>query len=103
MPRLRRADPVVVAALERAPVIGEGRRHAVHPFARADVRARGGLDDGLAVLVHAHQEVHLVAAQAVIAGDAVRADFLQGVPQVGIAIGVVDGCGEEVLRHYTRS
>ncbi len=32
--RLRRADPVVVAALEPAPVVGEGLRHPVDPLAR---------------------------------------------------------------------
>src|SRR2546421_2582514 len=103
--RLGRADPIVVRAFERAPIVGERRRHAVHPFARADVRPRGRLDHGLAVLVHAHQEVHLVAAQAAVPGDAVRADFFQSVPQVGIAIGVVDGRREKVLRalHYSGS
>ncbi len=36
----------------------------------------------------------LIAAQPVIAGDTVGADFLQGVTEVGIAIGVIDGGGE---------
>src|SRR5438093_13617655 len=50
--------------------------------------------------------MHLVAAQPVVASDTVRADLLQGVPQVRIAIGVVDGGGEvELLAppHYRRS
>src|SRR5438105_1456440 len=38
-----------------------------------------------------------------LAADAVRADFFQSVPEVGIAIGVVDGRREKVLRalHYS--
>src|SRR6266550_1340186 len=61
------------------------------------------LDDGLAMLVHPHEKMHLIAPQPAIARDAVGADFLQGVPQVGIAVGVIDGGGDVELRHYTRS
>src|SRR5256885_11706955 len=103
--RRGRPDPVVVAAFEPAPVVGEGRGHAVHPLARPprDAGARGRLDHRLAVLVHPHEKVHLIAPQPVIARDAIGADFLQGVTQVGIAVGVIDGCGEIELRHYNRS
>src|SRR2546421_3277999 len=38
--RLRRTAPIVVRAFERAPIRGERRGHAVHPFPRADVRPR---------------------------------------------------------------
>ena len=105
VPRLGRADPVVVTALEPAPVVGERPRHAVDPVARRDVGARRRLNDRLAVLVHPHEKMHVVAAQPVIARDTVRADLLQGVPEVGIAIGVIDGGGEvePLTRHYTRS
>ncbi len=98
VPGLGRADPVVVAALEPPPVVREGPGHAVDPRARRHVPARRRLNHRLAVLVHSHQEMHLVAAQAPVAGDAVGADLLQGVPQVGIAVGIVDRGGEVELR-----
>src|SRR5437867_5236145 len=53
--RLRRPDPVVVAALEPPPVAGERLRHAVDPLTRRDVGTRRGLNDRLAVLVHSHE------------------------------------------------
>src|SRR6185503_4352814 len=106
VPRLRRADPIVVAALEPAPVVGERFGHAVDPLARGDVAARGRLNHRLAVLIHPHEIVHLVAAQPVVAGDAVRADLLQRVAEVRIAIRVIDGGREVDLLappHYNRS
>jgi hypothetical protein len=63
----------------------------------------GGLRDLLPVLVHPDQEVDVVAAQAVIPRDGVRADLLERVPEVRIAVGVVDRGGEEEARgHATR-
>src|SRR2546423_11191778 len=103
MARLRGADPVVIAALELAPIVGECSGHAVDPLAWRDATARRRLNDGLAVLVHAHEEMHLTSSQAMIAGDAVRANLFQRVAQVGIAIGVIDGGGEVELRHYACS
>src|SRR5882762_1164752 len=102
--RLRRADPVVVAALEPAPVVGEGLRHPVDPLARRNGGAGRRLNHRLAVLVHPHEKMDLVAAQPVIAGDTVGADFLQGVAEVGIAIGVIDGGSEvEFLARHLES
>ena len=51
----------------------------------------------LGVLVHPHEEVHLVAPQPPVAGDGVGAHLFQRVPQVGIAVGVVDGGGQVKL------
>ena len=95
VPRLGGADPVVVAAVEPAPVAHEGIGHAVDPRLRRHLCAGGGVDHGLAVLVHSHQEVHVVAAQAAVAGDAVRADLLERVAEVRLAVRVVDR-GREV-------
>ncbi len=72
-------DPVVVAALEPPPVSGERLRHPVHPRPRRDVGARGCVEHGLAVLVHPHEKVHLIAPQPTVARDAIGPDFLQGV------------------------
>ena len=91
-------DPVIVAALEPAPVVGERRGHAIDPFAWRDAGACGRLDNRLTVLVHPHQVMDLIAPQPMIPGDAVGADFLQRVPQVRIAVGVIDRGREEVLR-----
>jgi len=55
------------------------------------------LRDFLSVLVHPHEEVHLVAQQAVVAGYGVGADFLECVTLMGISGGVINCAGEEVL------
>src|SRR5262249_16032981 len=94
---------VVVAASPAAAGIGERLRHAIDPFARRDLGARGRLEHRLAVLVHSHEKMDLVPAQAAIAGDGVRADLLQRMPQMGIAVGVIDGGGEVEPGHYRRS
>src|SRR5207247_7574283 len=58
---LRGPDPIVVAALEPAPVLGERQRHPVHPRARCATAARRSLPHGPAVLVHPHHTVPLIA------------------------------------------
>ena len=99
VPRFRRPDPVVVAAPEVGPILGEQPGHPVHPGARRHPRPLGGLDHRLAVLVHAHQKMDLVAAQPAVPRDAVRPDLLEGVPQMGVAVRVVDGGCQIELRH----
>ena len=59
----------------------------------------GGLLDLLSVLVHADEEVHVVAAQAAISRDGVGADLLVRVTDVRIAVRVVDR-GREVVRGH---
>jgi hypothetical protein len=49
------------------------------------------------VLVHADEEVHVVAHQAMVAGYGIGADFLEGMTLVGVSGGVIDCAGEEVL------
>src|SRR2546421_32045 len=100
--RLGGADPVVVRAVEAAPIVGEAGRHAIDPRLRRYAGAGGGLDHGLAVLVHPHQEVDVVAAQPVIARDTVGTDLLEGVPQMRLAVRVVDGRRQVELRHPLR-
>jgi len=63
VPRLRGTNPVVVRAVEAAPVVGEAARHAVDPLLWADPSTRCRLNHRLAVLVHPHQEVDVVPAQ----------------------------------------
>src|SRR5438105_15881715 len=63
VPGLGRANPVVVAALESPPVVGERRGHPVYPRLRRHAATGGGLDHRLTVLVHPHQEMNVVAAQ----------------------------------------
>ncbi len=95
MPRLGRADPVVVAALQAAPIALEGRGHPVDPDLRLEPVLLGRLQHRLRMLVHAHEEVDVVAAKATVARDAVGADLLERVAEVRVAVGVVDG-GREV-------
>ena len=100
--RLGGPDPVVVADLEPAPEIREPLGHPVHPCLRRVPVLLRGLDHRLGVLVHPHEEMHVVAAEAPIAGDAVGSDLLQRVPQVGVAVGVVDRRGDVELGHAER-
>jgi hypothetical protein len=97
--RFRGPNPVIVAAVEPSPKVGKAGCHAVNPVLRRDTGLGGSLQDRLAVLVHAHDEVDLIAAHAAVPGDAVGADLLQGVPQMGVAVGVIDGGGQVKLRH----
>ena len=47
------------------------------------------------------EEVDVVAAQPVVPGDDVGADLLERVPEVRVAVGVVDGGGEVEPRHVS--
>ncbi len=97
--RLGGADPVVVRAAELAPRVREPRRDAIHPGLRGQAVLLGRLRDLLPVLVHAHDVMDRVARQPAIAGDAVRADLLEGMPQVRLAVRIIDGGGEVKLSH----
>ena len=88
-----------MAAQQPAPVSGERARHLVHPVLGGHAGAGRRLDHRLAVLVHPHHEVHGVIAEAVVARDAVGADLLERVAEMGIAVGVVDRGSEVELRH----
>ena len=54
----------------------------------------GGLDDLVPVFVGAGEEKGLLSQQAVEPGHAVGHDGGIGVPQVGLGIDVIDGCGD---------
>src|SRR3954471_12778422 len=47
------------------------------------------------MLVHSHEKMHIVAGEAPIARDGIRADLLERVAEMGIAVGVVDRRREE--------
>jgi UDP-GlcNAc:undecaprenyl-phosphate GlcNAc-1-phosphate transferase len=55
----------------------------------------GGLLDLLAVLVHSGHEKNRLPAKPAMVGDGVGQDFLVGVADVGRAVRVVDGRGDE--------
>src|SRR5690606_2309018 len=99
--RLGGAHPVVVTATETAPGRLESLRDLVGPPGRIDARRLGGLEHLLAMLVHSHQEMDRLAAQAMPARDDVGTDLLQRVPQVRVAVGIVD-CSGEVVRSLHR-
>ena len=63
----------------------------------------GRLQHRLRVLVHAHEEVDVVAPEAPVARDAVGADLLERVAEMGVAVGVVDGGGEVELGHARKT
>jgi len=51
------------------------------------------------VLIHADEEPDLVADQPVIPGDGIGADLLEGVAQMRLAVGVIDGGGDVESGH----
>ena len=53
----------------------------------------------LAVLIHAHEEPDVVTAEAPITGDAVGSHLFEGMAEVRVAVGVVDGSGKEERPH----
>src|SRR5215217_4815408 len=79
--------------IEGVPSSAEGCLHAVGPLLRGDAVVSGGAEDVLAVLVETHAEGGVVAEETVVASDDIGGDFLQGVADVGGAVGVIDGGG----------
>ena len=99
VPLLGGADPVVVGAEEPGPGPREALGDGGHPRLGRHPRLLGRLRDLLAVLVHPHEETHVVAAEAPVPGDAVRADLLERVAEMRVAVGVVDGGRDEEAAH----
>ena len=89
--RLGGADEVVVGDLELAPKLLEVRSLAVGPLLRRHVVLGCGLGDLLAVLVHAGQELDVIAGGATITGLNVGDDGGISRAQVRIGVDVVDG------------
>ena len=97
--RIGRADELVVGDAEAAPHAAEGVGELVHELLWGDPPLLGGLRDLLAVLVHPDEEVDGVAAQAAVPRDGVRADLLEGVPEMRVAVRVVYRGGEVEAAH----
>jgi hypothetical protein len=92
------ADEVVVGDLELAPEVLEERGLGVAPLLRRHAVVGGGLCDLLAVLVHAGQELDVIACRAAEARLDVREQGAVGGAQVRGGVDVVDGGGDEVGR-----
>ncbi len=88
------ADEVVVGDVEVAPELLELGELAVAPLLGGHAVLGCGLRDLLAVLVEAGEEVHVLAVEAVEAGDGVCRDSGVGGSDVGLAVDVVDGGGD---------
>ena len=90
--RLGGADEIVVGNLELAPEVLEEGRLGVAPLLRGGKAVLlGGLGDLLAVLVHAGQELDVIAGGATIASLNVGDDGGISRAQVRIGVDVVDG------------
>ncbi len=103
VPRLGCADEVVVADPQPVPGLREHGGHPVHPGLRAEAGVGGGLQDRLRMLVHSDDEVDVVSAKPPVAGDGVGADLLEGVPEMRVAVGVIDGRGDVELGQQSRT
>ncbi len=93
------ADELVVGEPEARPDRREARGDVVDERLRRRPRLLGRLGDLLAVLVHPDHEMDVAAERAMEPGDHVGADLLEGVADVGIAVGVVDGGRQVEARH----
>ena len=92
------ADEVVVRDLELAPEVLEEGRLGVAPLLRGHTMGCRGLRDLLAVLVHAREELDVIARRAAVARLDVAEDGRVGRAQVRLGIDVVDGRGDEEAR-----
>ena len=82
---LGRADEVVVGDVQPLPRLDEGGGDRIGELLRRQVRVGGRVLDLEAVLVRAREEEHVVAGEAVPAGEGVRDDRRVRVRQVGLA------------------
>ena len=96
--RLGGADEVVVGNLELLPELLEVRGLGVSPLLRRHAVLGSGLGDLLAVLVHAGEELDVVAGGATVARLDVGQDGGVRGAEVRIGVDVVDGGGDEVRR-----
>ena len=103
---VRGADEAVVRDVHQLPEI----KHAllagddvVHELLRRDAGGFGLVLDLLAVLVGAGEEHHVVAAQALVAGDRVARDGAVGVADVELRGGVVDRRGDIKGRFFHKT
>ncbi len=99
VPRLGRADEVVVANLERPVELPVALDDPVGELEGRDPLRRRGLLDVLAVLVGAGQEPRLFAREAAKARDHVRDDRRVDVPDVGQIVDVIDRSGRVERLH----
>ena len=100
--RFRRADEVVERDVEPRPYAAERLLHLVAEGERRNPELARPLEDVLRVLVVAHQEAGLDAAQPLVPRNDVGRDLLVGGPQVGPAVDVVDRRGEIEPGHRVR-
>ena len=102
MARLRRADDVVGAGVQRLAHALELRGGAVGELLRRQPLALGGALHFLAVLVHSGDEQHVVTIEPLPTRESVDGDALIGVADMGRAIRVGNGRGDHIggaLRH----
>src|SRR5215210_1759942 len=94
VPLVRGADEEVVGGVDLGRHLLEAGREAVAQLSRSDALGLRLLRDGLPVLVGSGQEEDLIAALAVVSGQDVGGDRRVGVPQMGLAVDVVDRRGD---------
>ena len=101
MARLGGADEVVVGDVERVPLLPEYPGHRLHQRGRLDALRLGRALDLQPVLVGTGEEEHLVAEEAVPAGEYVGRDRRVGVPDVGHVVHVIDRGRDVEAAHGT--
>ncbi len=99
VPLLGRADEIVEGNLEPPPDVPELPLHLVAVDDRVEAALDGPAVDVLRVLVVAHDEMRLDAAETLVTGDDVGGDLFVRRPEVGPAVDVVDGGGQVEARH----
>ncbi len=102
MSLLGRPDEVVVRDLEPPPDARPELGELVHERLGLRLPALGLLRDALAVLVHPDHEVDVVPEGPSVPRDYIRADLLERVARVRLAVRVVDRRGEVEAGHGPR-
>jgi hypothetical protein len=96
VPRLGRADEIVIGDAECVIERAELRRHLVDQRLRRDAELARRLFDFLPVLVHAGLEAHVITVEAHEARQRVDGDHLVGMADMGLAIRVRDRGGQVI-------
>jgi hypothetical protein len=103
VPRLGRANEVVVGDIEQVPRLAEFPLHPIAVRERIEPFLAGLAVDVLGVLVIAHDEQGLEPREPLVARDGVRGDLLVRGPEVRTAVDVVNRRRQIKARRHIRT
>src|SRR5215217_2272910 len=99
MMRRGRANERVVRDAQRIPGVAKQPADMIRLGKRCETRDSGGASDLEAVVVGPDEQANVVAAKATVPRDGVGADLLEGVPEMRLTVGVLDGGRDVEVGH----